>query len=215
MFKLPELPYEYDALEPYIDSETMRIHHDKHHAAYVEKLNAALTDFPEFEMDVFALMKKIEEVPEVVRTAVRNNGGGHANHSFFWESMGSPSDASGAVMGAGPKGGLLTLINDTFGSFEEFQAKFGEAGAARFGSGWVWLVVSSGALSIVSTANQDNPWMSESVSGVLQSTPLLGIDVWEHAYYLKYQNRRPEYVSAWWNVVNWDVVEKRFAEAKI
>lgn len=215
MFKLPDLPYEYNALEPYIDEETMRIHHDKHHGAYVEKLNAALTDFPEFlGMDIYDLLKKLDSVPEQARVAVRNNGGGHANHSFFWEIMGNPSNDTGAVMGAGPKGALLTLVNDTFGSFEALQAKFGEAAAARFGSGWAWLVVKGGALSIVSTANQDSPWMSESVSGVHESTPILGIDVWEHAYYLKYQNKRPDYVTAWWNVVNWDEVEKRFAEAK-
>lgn len=215
MFRLPDLPYEYNALEPYIDAQTMHIHHDKHHGAYVEKLNAALTDFPEFfEVDIYTLIKKLDSLPEKVRNAVRNNGGGHANHSFFWQIMTSPKGDTGVIAGTRPGGELLSAVENTFGSFEEFQAKFGEAAATRFGSGWAWLVKNGDELSVVSTANQDNPWMDEQVSGVAQSAPLLGIDVWEHAYYLKYQNRRPDYVSAWWNVVNWNEVEKRFAEAK-
>ncbi|HUC20771.1 MAG TPA: superoxide dismutase [Candidatus Polarisedimenticolaceae bacterium] len=197
MFKLPDLPYKTDALEPHIDAKTMEIHHGKHHQTYVDKLNAALEGHQEFAaMNVYELMSHLEEVPTEIRKAVRNNGGGHANHSFFWETM-SPDG------GGEPSGDLATKINSTFGSFSGFQTKLKQAGLDRFGSGWAWLVKTSGRLEITSTPNQDNPWMEGEM-------PLLGVDVWEHAYYLKYQNRRPDYIDAWWNVVNWEAVESRY-----
>ena len=198
MFKLPALGYAFDALEPYIDAKTMEIHHDKHHGAYVEKLNAALEGHADFQnKPVEEILTRLEDVPEDIRTAVRNNGGGHANHSMFWGIM----KPGGAKQPAGP---LAEALNSTFGSFDNFKTKVAEAGATRFGSGWAWLVKNGDKLEVYSTANQDSP-LSEG------KTPILGVDVWEHAYYLKYQNKRPDYIEAWWNVVNWDVVGERLA----
>ena len=196
--ELPPLPYDYAALEPHIDAQTMQIHHDKHHAAYVNNLNAALEKYPELNSkSAEDLVRDLNSVPEDIRTAVRNNGGGHVNHTMFWQSMGPNG-------GGEPSGALAQAINDSFGSFEDFKKQFNDAGTKRFGSGWVWLVSSGdGKLTITSTANQDNP-ISEG------QTPILGNDVWEHAYYLKYQNRRPDYLQAWWNVVNWEEVSKRY-----
>ena len=195
-FELPDLPYDYNALEPHIDEQTMRIHHDKHHAAYVTKVNAAIAEHSDVESsDIDALIKGLANVPEAIRGAVRNNGGGHANHSMFWQVM-SPGG------GGAPGGAVGEAITSTFGSFDSFKEKFAAAGAGRFGSGWAWLVDTGGSLAIESTANQDSPLTDG-------KTPLLGVDVWEHAYYLKYQNRRPDYISAWWNVVNWDEVNRR------
>ncbi len=197
MFTLPELPYAYNALEPYIDERTMQIHHDKHHAAYIKNLNDALVGQDALlAMPVEQLIADLSKVPEAVRTKVRNNAGGHANHSFFWQSM-----APGA--GGVPTGKVFDAITNAFGGFEQFQEKFAAAGVGRFGSGWVWLVVEGGKLAIMDTPNQDSPLMEG-------KTPILGLDVWEHAYYLKYQNVRPDYIKAWWNVVNWSEVEKRF-----
>jgi superoxide dismutase, Fe-Mn family len=198
-FELPPLPYPADALEPSIDKMTMEIHHQKHHGAYVTNLNKALESAPDLQG------KKIEEllanncavVPEAIRTAVRNNGGGHMNHSMFWQIMGPKA-------GGEPSGALADAIKSTFGGFDGFKEKFQAAGAARFGSGWAWLTKSGSALEITSTANQDNPIMEGKHA-------VMGLDVWEHAYYLKYQNRRPEYMGNWWNVVNWTEVAKRFA----
>jgi superoxide dismutase, Fe-Mn family len=199
--ELPPLPYDYTALEPHIDSQTMQLHHDKHHAAYVNNLNAALEKYPNLQsQSAEDLIRDLNSVPEDIRAAVRNNGGGHVNHSMFWQIMGPNG-------GGAPTGALADAINEAFGSFEDFKKQFNDAGTKRFGSGWVWLVRSSdGKLQIVSTANQDNP-ISDGHS------PILGNDVWEHAYYLKYQNRRPEYLQAWWNVINWDEVSKRFEAA--
>ncbi|HEX5726632.1 MAG TPA: superoxide dismutase [Longimicrobiaceae bacterium] len=195
-FTLPNLPYPYDALEPHIDARTMEIHHSKHHQTYVNNLNAALEKHPEFDAgdDIDALVRRIDEVPEDIRTAVRNNGGGHANHSLFWKVMGRG--------GGEPGGTLADAINRDFGSFADFKTKFADAGKGRFGSGWAWLVARGRKLEVTSTPNQDSPLME----GI---TPLLGLDVWEHAYYLNYQNRRPDYIEAWWNVVNWDEVARR------
>src|SRR2546422_2072896 len=202
-FTVPPLPYAFDALEPHIDKMTMEIHHGKHHAAYVTNLNKALESAPGLAG------KSLEEllagncaiVPENIRTAVRNNGGGHANHSLFWTIMGPKA-------GGQPGGQLAQAINSAFGGFDSFKEKFAAAGVGRFGSGWAWLLKdSSGKLEITSTANQDSPLMEGKF-------PVLGLDVWEHAYYLKYQNRRPDYIDAWWNVVNWDEVEKRFTTGK-
>ena len=204
-YELSALPYAYDALEPYIDAQTMEIHHGKHHAAYVSNLNAALAKHPELESkSLDDLIKNLKSIPEDIRTAVRNNGGGHWNHTFFWNVMGKHSDAQ-------PKGDLADAIKKDFGSFEQFQEKYTNAGATRFGSGWAWLLVNGqGGLSVVSTPNQDNPLMDiAEVSG----TPILGVDVWEHAYYLKYQNRRPEYLKAFFNVINWDVVSENYSDA--
>jgi len=199
--ELPALPYAFDALEPHIDAQTMEIHHGRHHATYVNNLNAALEGHPELQQkSVEELISDLNSIPESIRTAVRNNGGGHANHSLFWEIM-SPQG------GGEPKGALAEEINKTFGSFEKFKEEFTKAAVGRFGSGWAWLVVDGGKLAVMSTANQDNPLMEG-------KTPILGLDVWEHAYYLKYQNRRPDYVAAWWNVVNWDAVSERYAKAK-
>ncbi len=192
MFTLPELGYEFDALEPHIDAKTMEIHHDKHHAAYVEKLNAALEKYPELQnKKIEELLTGIKDVPEAIRTAVQNNGGGHHNHTLFWESM-KPGGSQN----------LPEAIAKTFGSLDDFKAKVTEAAIGRFGSGWAWLVKNGDNLEVYSTANQDSPLMEG-------KTPILGLDVWEHAYYLKYQNRRPEYVAAFWNVVNWDEVARR------
>jgi len=197
-FTLPPLPYPTNALEPSIDAQTMEIHHGKHHAAYVNNLNAALEKAPELQnKSLDDLLKNLNAVPESIRTAVRNNGGGHWNHSMFWQIM-SPSG------GGKPTGKLADAINSAFGDFERFKEQFNAAGGSRFGSGWAWLVSDGGKLSIVSTPNQDNPIMDG------KAAPLLGLDVWEHAYYLKYQNRRPDYMKAWWNVVNWAEVAKRF-----
>ncbi|MCG0238139.1 MAG: superoxide dismutase [Firmicutes bacterium] len=201
-FTLPPLPYDYNALEPYIDEQTMRIHHDKHHAAYVNNLNAALEQAPELQnLSIEELLRNIDKVPEKIRTAVRNNGGGHANHTLFWEIL-SPKG------GGEPTGELADAIAATFGSFEKFKEQFSQAAANRFGSGWAWLVVDQeGKLQVYSTANQDSPYMEG-------HTPILGLDVWEHAYYLKYQNRRPEYIAAFWNIVNWPEVARRYAAAR-
>lgn len=203
MYTLPELPYAYNALEPYIDAATMQIHHDKHHAAYVKNVNDALTNLPQFNnTTIQQLMAQLDQVPEDVRMKVRNNGGGHYNHSLFWTVM-SPNPTGEE---RAPNGAIAELINSTFGSLEKFQEQFGAAAMGRFGSGWVWLVVDSGALKIEDSANQDNPLMET-------KTPILGLDVWEHAYYLKYKNVRAEYVKVWWNVVNWTEVERRHKEA--
>ena len=201
-YTLPPLPYGFDALEPYIDAMTMEIHHDRHHKAYVDNLNKALESAPELgNMSVEDLLRNINQVPESIRTAVRNNGGGHANHSLFWEIMGPNG-------GGEPSGALGQAINSSFGGFAAFQEKINTNGAGRFGSGWTWLVVdASGALQALSLPNQDSPLMEG-------QTPILGIDVWEHAYYLKYQNKRPDYLAAWWNTVNWEEVNKRFETAK-
>ncbi|MBX5435657.1 MAG: superoxide dismutase [Alicyclobacillaceae bacterium] len=199
--QLPPLPYAYNALEPYIDELTMQIHHDRHHGTYVNNLNAALEGHPDLQAkSIEDLLKDINSVPESIRTAVRNNGGGHANHTLFWEIM-SPNG------GGQPSGALADAINSTFGSFDKFKEEFTKAAIGRFGSGWAWLVVDGGKLSVISTPNQDNPLMEG-------KTPIFGLDVWEHAYYLKYQNKRPDYVAAFWNVVNWAEVERRFQAAK-
>ncbi|GGD04752.1 superoxide dismutase [Pontibacillus salipaludis] len=200
-FELPELPYAYDALEPHIDKETMNIHHTKHHAGYVNKLNNALeghADLQDKSLD--ALIADLNAVPEDIRTAVRRNGGGHSNHSLFWTIM-SPNG------GGEPTGELADAINSKFGSYDEFKEKFAATAAGRFGSGWAWLVVNNGEIELMDTLNQDSPIMEG-------KTPILGLDVWEHAYYLNYQNRRPDYIAAFWNVVNWDEVAKRYAAAK-
>jgi superoxide dismutase, Fe-Mn family len=195
---LPPLPYDYNALEPHIDEQTMRIHHDKHHAAYVNNLNAALEKHPELQSkSVEDLVKGINTVPEDIRAAVRNNGGGHINHTMFWEIMGPGK-------GGAPTGKIADAITSSFGDFEKCKTQLNDAGVKRFGSGWAWLIDVGGKLVIESTANQDSPLMEG-------KKPILGVDVWEHAYYLKYQNRRPDYLAAWWNVVNWDAVNKRFA----
>jgi Fe-Mn family superoxide dismutase len=196
-FTLPALPYAYDALEPHIDARTMEIHHTKHHQTYVNNLNAALEKAPQLEgKSLDDLMRGINSVPEAVRMAVRNNGGGHWNHSLFWEWMGPKK-------GGEPKGRIADAIKSSFGDFAKFKEQFAAAGTGRFGSGWAWLIdEGNGKLSITSTPNQDNPLMEGKKA-------ILGLDVWEHAYYLKYQNKRPDYIAAWWNVVNWDAVAKR------
>jgi superoxide dismutase, Fe-Mn family len=199
-FTTPSLPYEYNALEPYIDDQTMHIHHDKHHEGYVTKLNAAVEGTEYADMSVEQLVSKVNEVPEAKRTAVRNNGGGHANHSLFWTIMSKDG-------GGEPEGDLADAIKSAFGSFDEFKAAFTAAATTRFGSGWAWLVLNNGKLEVMSTPNQDNPLMEG-------KKPLLGIDVWEHAYYLKYQNRRAEYIENFFNVVNWKQVAANYAAAK-
>jgi len=205
-FTLPELSYAHDALEPHIDALTMEIHHGKHHQAYINNLNNALDGHADLQaMSVDDLCINLDKVPEAIRTAVRNNGGGHYNHSLFWTLMASPSAGGGGK----PGGTLGDKIDSTFGSFDAFKEKFAQAAATRFGSGWAWLTSDKdGALTICSTPNQDNPLME--CCGTCGKNVLLGLDVWEHAYYLTYQNRRPDYVSAWWNVVNWDAVTKRY-----
>lgn len=204
--ELSPLTYPFNALEPHIDARTMEIHHDKHHAAYVNNLNNAIKGNAELEAKkACELIKDLASVPEAIRGPVRNNGGGHINHTLFWETM-TPGGASA------PAGKLAEAIHAAFGSFDEFKAKFEAAGVGRFGSGWAWLVVNGGRLEAVSTANQDNPIMGKAVAGC-EGMPILGNDVWEHAYYLNYQNRRPDYLKAWWNVVNWDIVAERFAKA--
>jgi Fe-Mn family superoxide dismutase len=197
---VPPLPYPNNALEPWIDALTMEIHHDRHHKAYVDNLNKALEGQPALQAKpIEQLLREINQVPENIRTAVRNNGGGHANHTMFWEIMGPKA-------GGQPSGPLAEAIKSTFGDFATFQQQLKQAAVSRFGSGWAWLVSVGGKLQIVSTANQDSPYMDNQY-------PILGIDVWEHAYYLKYQNKRPDYIDAWWNVVNWNAVAKRFSEA--
>ena len=206
---LPPLPYAFDALEPHIDARTMEIHHDKHHAGYVAKLTAALAKAPELGKKPLAvLLAGLPAVAdEALRTALRNNGGGHWNHSFFWKTL-APASKS-----ALPSGKLAAALGEAFGSMDEFKKAFGEAAGKRFGSGWAWLVHQDGKLKITSTPNQDNPLMKGLVPDADLGTPLLGLDVWEHAYYLHYQNRRPDYIAAWWNVVNWAEVSRRFEEA--
>jgi superoxide dismutase, Fe-Mn family len=199
-FTLPPLPYAHDALEPHIDAKTMEIHHGRHHQAYVTNLNAAIEKAPELQgKSLEDLLKNVGSAPEAVRTAVRNNGGGHWNHSLFWQLMAPKA-------GGEPSGALADAIKGAFGGFDKFKEQFAAAAAGRFGSGWVWLMNEGGRLSITSSPNQDNPIMD----GKNPNAILLGLDVWEHAYYLKYQNRRPDYVTAWWNVVNWGEVAKRF-----
>jgi len=200
-FQLPDLPYGFDALEPHIDAKTMEIHHDKHHGGYVTKLNNAIEGSPQADMSLEELMKNVGNLS----TAVRNNGGGHYNHSLFWTIL-SPDG------GGNPGGELSSAIDKSFGSFDKFKEEFDNAAATRFGSGWAWLIVDdSGALKITSTPNQDNPVMDIAEE---KGTPILGLDVWEHAYYLKYQNKRPEYIASFWNVVNWEEVNKRYEAAK-
>ncbi len=196
-FELPALPYGFDALEPHIDAKTMEIHHDKHHQAYVDKLNAAVEGTDAADKSIEELIAGLAALPADIQAPVRNNGGGHINHSLFWESM--SADGGGA-----PSGDLAAAIDDAFGSFDAFKEAFEAAGVGQFGSGWSWLVADGGKLAVVSTANQDSPLTDG-------KRPLLGNDVWEHAYYLNYQNRRPDYLKAWWNTVNWDVVSARFA----
>lgn len=205
-YTLPQLPYAYDALEPHIDARTMEIHHTKHHQAYITKVNEAIAGTSLENKSIEDLISDLSAVPEDKRGVVRNNGGGHANHSFFWTIMGPGK-------GGNPSGPVADAINQTFGSFDSFKEKFAAAGATRFGSGWAWLVVDGGKLVVGSTANQDSPLMGQAVAG-LGGTPILGLDVWEHAYYLHYQNRRPDYISAFWNVVDWDAVNERFQAAK-
>jgi Fe-Mn family superoxide dismutase len=195
-YTLPPLPYPHDALEPHIDKQTMEIHHGKHHQAYVTNLNAALEKHPELQSkSIEDLIRNISTVPEDIRPAVRNNGGGHANHSMFWQIMGPKA-------GGAPTGAIADALKASFGSFDAFKEQFAKAGVGRFGSGWAWVIDSGGKLTIESTPNQDNPLMDG-------KKPVFGLDVWEHAYYLKYQNRRPDYITAWWNVVNWAEINKR------
>jgi superoxide dismutase, Fe-Mn family len=206
-FELPSLPYPKDALEPHIDAQTMEIHHGKHHAAYVANLNKAIAGKPALESKTIEqLISQLDAVPADIRGPVRNNGGGHANHSLFWKLMAPKA-------GGSPSGKLADDLKATFGSFEDFKSKLETAGIGRFGSGWAWLLVNGGKLEIASTANQDSPLMGKAIAGC-EGHPILGVDVWEHAYYLKYQNRRPDYLKAWWNVVNWDEVAKLYAAAK-
>jgi superoxide dismutase, Fe-Mn family len=199
-FTLPALPYDFGALEPHIDAQTMEIHHDRHHKAYVDNANAALAGTPLENGSVEEVLASLETLPDDKQTPVRNNAGGHANHSLFWEIMGPDG-------GGEPSGALADAINDAFGSFQDLKSAVNDAGVKRFGSGWTWLVWDGTGLAVYSTPNQDSPIMQSDV-------PLLGIDVWEHAYYLKYQNKRPDYLEAWWNVVNWDAVSKRFEGAR-
>ncbi|HXX77267.1 MAG TPA: superoxide dismutase [Ktedonobacteraceae bacterium] len=200
-YELPPLPYDHSALEPYIDTQTMQLHHDKHHQTYVTNVNNALQGHDQLAaLSVDDLLRNISQVPDSIRTAVQNNGGGHSNHSMFWSIM-KPNG------GGEPTGDIASAIQQAFGSFDAFKTAFNDAGTKRFGSGWAWLVLDNGALKVISTANQDSPLMS----GMY---PVMGNDVWEHAYYLKYQNRRPEYLNAWWNVVNWDEVARRYAQGR-
>ena len=206
-YELPKLPYAYDALVPHIDAKTMEIHHTKHHQAYITNANNALKDHAALAaLPVDTLIADLSKVPEGIRGAVRNNAGGHSNHSFFWTILGPGK-------GGAPKGKLAEAIQATFGSFDNFKAEFGKAAATRFGSGWAWLVVGADKkLAVGSTANQDSPLMGKAVAG-FEGKPVIGLDVWEHAYYLNYQNRRPDYVTAFWNVVDWDAAERNFARA--
>ena len=206
-YSLPALPYAYNALEPYIDAKTMEIHHTKHHQAYITNANNLLKDHPELAaLDVNALIADLSKVPEAIRGGVRNNAGGHSNHSFFWQILGPGK-------GGAPKGKLADAINSTFGSFDKLKEEFGKAATTRFGSGWAWLVVTADKkLAIGSTANQDSPLMGKGVAG-FEGKPVIGLDVWEHAYYLNFQNRRPDYIAAFWNVVDWDAAEKNYQAA--
>jgi len=206
-YELPKLPYAYDALVPHIDAKTMEIHYTKHHQAYITNANNLLKDHPHLAaLDVNALIADLGKVPEGIRTGLRNNAGGHSNHSFFWKILGPGK-------GGAPVGQLAAAINATFGSFDKFKEEFGKSGATRFGSGWAWLVVTGDRkLAIGSTANQDSPLMGKAVAGI-EGEPVIGLDVWEHAYYLNYQNRRPDYIAAWWNVVNWDAAAANYAAA--
>jgi Fe-Mn family superoxide dismutase len=206
-YELPKLPYPYNALEPHIDARTMEIHYTKHHGAYVTNVNNAIKDDAALSaLPVEQLIADLSKVPEAVRTVVRNNGGGHANHSFFWKILGPGK-------GGAPKGKLAAAIQAKFGSFDQFKEQFGKAAAGRFGSGWAWLVVGADhQLAIGSTANQDNPLMGKAVAG-FEGKPVIGLDVWEHAYYLTYQNRRPDYIAAFWNVIDWDAAERNFEAA--
>ena len=209
-FTLPPLPYPFDALEPHIDAKTMEIHHDKHHGAYVSNLNKALESHPELQgKSLEYLLQNLDSIPDDIRTAVRNNAGGHWNHSLFWTQLKKGG-------GGEPKGDLATAIKSAFGSFADFQTKFAAAGVGRFGSGWAWLLVKDGKLVIASTPNQDTPISvtKESFPALASGKAVLGLDVWEHAYYLKYQNRRPDYIAAWWNVVNWDSAAEQYAAAR-
>ena len=204
-YQLPALPYAYDALEPHFDTQTMEIHHSKHHQAYVNNANAVLANLPEWEkLSAEELIARLAELPENVRTPLRNNAGGHANHSLFWQIL-----KTGTTL----QGKLKAAIERDFGSVEAFQAEFEKAAATRFGSGWAWLVYEDGKLKVVSTANQDSPLMGQAVSGA-SGYPIIGLDVWEHAYYLKYQNRRPDYIAAFFNVINWAEVERRYQQAQ-
>lgn len=204
--ELPALPYAYDALEPHIDAQTMTIHHTKHHQAYIDNANKALEGTAMENMSADEIIAGLASAPADKKAALRNNVGGHVNHSLFWKVMGPAGSGQ-------PGGELSNAINEAFGSFDTFKEKLEDAGKTRFGSGWAWLVVQNGKLAVVSTANQDNPLMGQELSGTT-GTPILGIDVWEHAYYLNYQNRRPDYLKAFWNVVNWEEVESRYAAAK-
>ncbi|AZR58982.1 superoxide dismutase [Mn] [Eikenella corrodens] len=205
-YQLPALPYAYDALEPHFDTQTMEIHHSKHHQAYVNNANAVLANLPEWEkLSAEELIARLAELPENVRTPLRNNAGGHANHSLFWQIL-----KTGTTL----QGKLKAAIERDFGSVEAFQAEFEKAAATRFGSGWAWLVYENGKLKVVSTANQDSPLMGQAVSGA-SGYPIIGLDVWEHAYYLKFQNRRPDYIKAFWQVVNWDEAARRFESVAV
>jgi Fe-Mn family superoxide dismutase len=206
-YELPKLPYAYDALVPHIDAKTMEIHYTKHHQAYITNANNLLKDHPALAaLDVNALIANLAGVPDAIRAGLRNNAGGHSNHSFFWTILGPGK-------GGSPTGKLGAAITATFGSFDKFKEDFAKAGATRFGSGWAWLVVGGDKkLAIGSTANQDSPLMGKAVAGI-EGTPVIGLDVWEHAYYLNYQNRRPDYITAWWNVVNWDAAEVNYSAA--
>lgn len=205
-YELPKLPYANNALEPHIDAKTMEIHHTKHHQAYITNANNLLKDHPALAaLDVNALIADLSKVPEAIRGGVRNNAGGHSNHSFFWTIMGPGK-------GGAPKGKLAAAIEAELGGFAKFKEDFAKAGATRFGSGWAWLVVNGGKLSVGSTANQDSPLMGKAVAGI-EGKPVIGLDVWEHAYYLNYQNRRPDYIAAFWNVVDWDAAEANYLAA--
>lgn len=206
-YELPKLPYAYNALEPYVDARTMEFHHDKHHQAYVNNTNNLIKDHPALAaLDIDTLISSLAQVPEAIRTGVRNNAGGHANHTFFWQVMGPGK-------GGAPKGKLADAIHATFGSFDKFKEEFSKAAATRFGSGWAWLVVTPDKkLVVASTPNQDSPLMGKAVAGI-EGKPVITLDVWEHAYYLHYQNRRPDYIAAFWNVVDWDFAEKNYLSA--
>ncbi len=207
-FTLPQLPYPADALEPHIDRQTMEIHHGRHHKAYVDNANKALDGTKWADADPIEVIQNLSQIPEDKRTAVRNNAGGHVNHSLFWQLMAPPAQGGGGQ----PQGPVAKAIEKSFGDFSHFKEEFAKAAAGRFGSGWAWLVVRNGDVTICSTANQDNPLMGQQVAGC-DGTPILGLDVWEHAYYLKYQNKRPDYVAAWWNVVNWPKVAELYQKA--
>jgi len=211
-FTLPDLPYPFNALEPHIDARTMEIHHDKHHGGYVKKANAALEGTKFADMSPEEVVQNLADIPEEKRTAVRNNGGGHVNHSLFWQIMAPPKSGGGGE----PTGELASAIDSTFGSFDKFKEAFSDAAKGRFGSGWAWLCVRNGKLAVTSTPNQDSPLMHDAIGKAAGGggTPILGIDVWEHAYYLKYQNLRPDYIAAWWNVVNWPKVAELYAQAR-